>query len=236
MNRHLVTTDIHGMYDELVQLLDIVKYDPTNDVLVNLGDSIHRGPKSAECIKFLRNYADIALMGNHEEKELKIRKARRQGTAQAEWKFNWNEHHLEVDLSLDDEDVSWIEGLPYYYELDVEGKKWVLCHAGLLPWRRLEDTKKSVFSHLRYVNEKGNATRIEQDKNAVHWASVWNGPHNVIYGHHVGSEKYPVINTINGYTTIGLDTGARFGGMLSMLILPTMEIVQVPGTKYRELH
>jgi serine/threonine protein phosphatase 1 len=236
MKRHLITTDIHGMFDELTQLLDLVKYDSANDVLVNLGDSIHRGPKSAECIQFLRNYANIALMGNHEEKELKIRKARRQGVAQSDWKFTWNEHHLETDLTLSDEDVSWMENLPYYHELTVDDKKWVLCHAGLLPWRQLEDTKKSVFSHLRYVDKNGKATRIEQNRDAVHWASVWNGPYNVIYGHHVGSEEYPVISTRNGYTTIGLDTGACFGGKLSMLIMPTMEIVQVPGFKYRELH
>ncbi len=235
MKRYIVTTDVHGCYEELVALLNKLNFDPASDVLINLGDIIHRGPNSKGCVDLLRERAHVTLMGNHEEKEIKIRKAINSGQKKEEFAFKWNDEHLAVDQSLTELDVNWLTTLPYYYKLDIDGLTWVFCHAGLLSWRPVEDTKKSIFSHLRYVTPTGKATRIEEDKDAKHWSAYWSGPYNVVYGHHVHNLHTPLVIEQNGTTTIGLDTGACFGGKLSALILPSREIVQVDSKEYRPL-
>ena len=77
-----VIGDIHGCFDELLELLDLIKEDilaegPGPKYIVFLGDLMDRGPKSFEVIDYLSKYAPdfatpIYLMGNHEEVFLKV--------------------------------------------------------------------------------------------------------------------------------------------------------------------
>ena len=53
--RTLIITDLHGCYDECIQLLDKMAFDEENDTLINLGDTIDRGPKIYETFTFLRD-------------------------------------------------------------------------------------------------------------------------------------------------------------------------------------
>ena len=70
--RILAVGDIHGMYDKLTTLMDQVRFDPTEDLLIFLGDYIDRGPKSLECLDYVmelnKQYPEqvIPLLGNHE--------------------------------------------------------------------------------------------------------------------------------------------------------------------------
>ncbi|MNN07784.1 Serine/threonine-protein phosphatase 1 [compost metagenome] len=69
--RKLVISDIHGCYDELSKLLNKVKYIPSEDQLILLGDYCDRGPKSKEVIEQVRRLVQqgnvIALRGNHDQ-------------------------------------------------------------------------------------------------------------------------------------------------------------------------
>ena len=42
--RILAVGDIHGMYKKLIALMDMVRFNPAEDLLVFLGDYIDRGP------------------------------------------------------------------------------------------------------------------------------------------------------------------------------------------------
>jgi hypothetical protein len=232
--RTIIITDVHGCLEQLIKLLELCNYDTVSDTLISLGDNIHRGPNSAGVVSFLRRYSTVSIMGNHELKQLKIRKAIKSGKTKEEFKFKWTQHHLDVDASLTDEDVLWMENSPYYHTITEEHDTWVLCHAGLLPDRPLEKIPHGVMAHLRYYKD-GKAVQIEDHKDAKHWTEHWNGPWNVVYGHCVHNLISPHVVTNNGYSTIGLDTGCCFGGMLSAFILPDREFVRVPGEKYSEL-
>ncbi len=64
--------DIHGCLDKIQRLLETIRYDPTADRLIFLGDYIDRGPASKGVIDLLlcvqrENPQNIFLMGNHEE-------------------------------------------------------------------------------------------------------------------------------------------------------------------------
>ena len=58
--RILAVGDIHGMYDKLTTLMAQVRFDPTEDLLIFLGDYIDRGKDSVKTVDTLlelkRNY------------------------------------------------------------------------------------------------------------------------------------------------------------------------------------
>ncbi len=77
-----VIGDIHGCYDELCELLELIERDAKSleespKYIVFLGDLMDRGPKSYEVVEHLRTFdpdyaTPVFLMGNHEEVFLKV--------------------------------------------------------------------------------------------------------------------------------------------------------------------
>uniref|UniRef100_UPI00286E8F8F metallophosphoesterase n=1 Tax=Chamaesiphon sp. VAR_69_metabat_338 TaxID=2964704 RepID=UPI00286E8F8F len=64
--RSIVIGDIHGCYNELLDLLAKVSISDT-DRLISLGDIVDRGADSVKVYDFLKNRPNsIVLMGNHE--------------------------------------------------------------------------------------------------------------------------------------------------------------------------
>ena len=62
-----VIGDIQGCFDQLIELLKLVKFDETNDHLICAGDIINRGPKSLETIQYLSNLPNCTVtIGNHD--------------------------------------------------------------------------------------------------------------------------------------------------------------------------
>lgn len=60
--------DIHGCFDPLQHLLDLIKFDPAQDTLWFTGDLCNGGPKPAETMRFIRDLKDnaICILGNHD--------------------------------------------------------------------------------------------------------------------------------------------------------------------------
>ena len=65
--------DLHGCYGELMSLLKFVRFNPECDRLFCVGDLIHRGHYSHECLKLLRSRNKqgkqwfFSALGNHDE-------------------------------------------------------------------------------------------------------------------------------------------------------------------------
>jgi len=62
--------DLQGCFDELMQLLKQIDYDPAQDELWFAGDIVNRGPKSLECLQFVKNLNAQGkakmVLGNHD--------------------------------------------------------------------------------------------------------------------------------------------------------------------------
>ena len=51
--RILAMGDIHGMYEKLVSLMELMQFNPDDDMLIFLGDYIDRGPDSVRCLQYV---------------------------------------------------------------------------------------------------------------------------------------------------------------------------------------
>lgn len=73
LGKDYVVGDLHGCFDELELLLNYVSFDKERDRLFCVGDLIHRGPKSLECLNLLKSRNSknekwfFSTLGNHDE-------------------------------------------------------------------------------------------------------------------------------------------------------------------------
>ncbi len=60
--------DIHGCYDEFMQLLKEIEFNSGKDTLYLVGDIVNRGPKSIEVLEWVLKNSNnvISILGNHE--------------------------------------------------------------------------------------------------------------------------------------------------------------------------
>lgn len=66
MQRMVVCSDVHGFYDELINALDEVNFNPEKDLFISLGDNIDRGPKPQAVIDFMLSLPNkVFIKGNH---------------------------------------------------------------------------------------------------------------------------------------------------------------------------
>lgn len=64
--RDFIVGDLHGCYDELLNLLSVVSFNVEKDRLISTGDLIDRGPKPVECLELLNQKWFYSVKGNHE--------------------------------------------------------------------------------------------------------------------------------------------------------------------------
>lgn len=238
--------DIHGCYAELKELTNNLGFDwnsgvpihPDGRQLAFIGDLTDRGPeslKTAELVWELVRNRKIAFYvpGNHCNKLYRYLLGNKVQT----------KHGLETTVSefLALENVKrdsfrkkfihLYESAPLYHVLDNE--KLVLAHAGIREeYIGKDHSKVKTFVLYGDITGQTNAdgTPVRRD-----WARNYQGNAVIVYGHTPVKEPRVLNNTYN------IDTGAVFGGKLTALRYPEMELVSVPSTmpfvpeKFREI-
>lgn len=59
--------DVQGCFDGFIKLIKKINFDPKQDQIILLGDTINRGHQSIEMIRFIMNNPNIKMvLGNHE--------------------------------------------------------------------------------------------------------------------------------------------------------------------------
>jgi bis(5'-nucleosyl)-tetraphosphatase (symmetrical) len=116
--------DIQGCYDDLLHLLDVINFNPTDDQLWFAGDLVNRGKKSLETLRFIKNLggAAVTVLGNHDIHLLAVaylqKKPKKKDTLNAI-----------LQASDRDELIDWLRRRPLFYC----NKGYGLLHAGLPP-------------------------------------------------------------------------------------------------------
>lgn len=223
--RILAVGDIHGMYEKLIKLMEKVRFNPEEDLLVFLGDYIDRGPQSLECLDYVmalnKQYPErvVPLLGNHEA--MCINYYRYEGHSYGFMIDDLDRDMISVWLDNGGYDtfrqfkklkkaelqkhLRWMRMLSNHYE--TEG--YYFCHAGIQPFIPLNKQRekdllwiREAFFELyegRYGTIVAGHTPV-QDLKRKHWT---------------GSEP-PVMPQFLQNKAIMCDTGAyREGGKLS---------------------
>jgi serine/threonine protein phosphatase 1 len=102
MSKTYVIGDLHGCYDEFIELSNQIGITE-NDLVIALCDIVDRGNKSVELFQYFKeNDNSIVLTGNHERKH-------QRGI------LNYSQEIVKVQFANDyTEFVNWTEKLPYF--------------------------------------------------------------------------------------------------------------------------
>lgn len=206
MERIFAIGDIHGCFDKLVSLMDMIDIDLKRDTLVFIGDYIDRGPRSKEVVDYLidlgrREPGVVFLKGNH---ELMLQDYL-DGTDSATFLFNGGRATLDSYLRgcqktqvypIPAAHLEFFESVRLYYETD----KYIFVHAGLSENISLEKQGEWDMLWLR---------------DAFIYSDFDFGKR-VIFGH--TAFRAPLILD----NKIGIDTGAVYGNKLTCVELPAV--------------
>jgi diadenosine tetraphosphatase ApaH/serine/threonine PP2A family protein phosphatase len=219
--RHIIIGDIHGCLDELERLLRLVGTGG-DDVIVSVGDLVAKGPDSQGVVALARERNVLSVRGNHDEAVLRHRRATLAKTELPRLKRS----HRAVVESLEEPDWQYLEAMPLWLRLPAFSV--LVVHAGMVPGVPLEQQRPEDLMTMRALKADGTASSKLDD--GPRWASLWEGPERVIFGHDAISGLQ-----IERFAT-GLDTGCVYGGSLTAVILPERRIVSVDAKRaYQEL-
>ncbi len=155
-----VISDIHGQYDMFMELLGKIKLKET-DTLYVLGDVLDRGPHPIQTLRKLMEMPNaVCMVGNHELMALECLKFLMKEITNMSideldeemldnlvtWQYNGSKTTIDefgkLDLQEKQDVIDFIGDLLLYEELTVNGKDYLLVHAGLgnfSPEKDIED-------------------------------------------------------------------------------------------------
>ena len=118
-----VISDIHGQYDALMEMMTLIQFSEEDELYI-LGDVIDRGPKSIECMKWIRAQDNVlTLLGNH---ELLFYDGYIHGTVDL---YNTlTEVRGKLTMQEQTEILKWIEEMPECKLITVSEKRFYLNH------------------------------------------------------------------------------------------------------------
>ena len=207
--RTIVVGDIHGCYDELMDLLDKVNF-AKKDRVVAVGDLITKGPKSREVLElFITDERFSSVIGNH---DLALR--RHWNGEDVELKPSQKETHKELK---DEKDrfLPYLNSLPFMIDL----RSHLVVHAGLRPNVELQSQTTEDLIQIRTLGED------RESKDGTPWYDVYDGEKVVLFGH------WPAPEPRRGRMALGLDTGCVYGHQLTAYTIETEKLNSVPARK-----
>jgi protein phosphatase len=228
--------DVHGCFDELVDLLSQLGYSvkkssdgekspsysvthPEGRRAVFLGDLVDRGPKTPDVLRLVMSMkeagAALCVPGNHDIRLMRKLRGRdvqiTHGLADSLEQLDKEPPEFLATAS------EFIDDLISHYVLD-DGKL-VVAHAGMK-----EDMQGRGSGKVRDFALYGETTG-ETDEFGLpvryNWAAEYRGKAIVVYGH----TPVPQSDWLN--RTINIDTGCVFGGSLTALRYPEKELVSI---------
>ncbi len=223
--------DVHGCFDELVQLLDKLGYTvagtrvtpPVGRKAVFLGDLVDRGPATPQVLALVLAMVEegkaLCVPGNH---DIRLRRALQGKKVQpthglAASLVQLASHPPEFKKRVQD----FIDGLVSHYVLD-DGRLLV-AHAGMK--QELAGRASGAVRQFALFGETTGETD-EFGRPVRHdWAAEYRGNATVVYGH----TPVPAAEWLN--RTINIDTGCAFGGSLTALRYPENELLSVPASR-----
>lgn len=228
--------DIHGCFDELVELLKKLGYEISNQPnggtivkhsqdrkVVFVGDYVDRGPKVVEVLRLVmemhKTGIAICVPGNHDTKLARALRGKNvnptHGLAESLAQLENESDEFKTDIA------EFIEGMVSHYVFD--NGKLVVAHAGMK--KEFQGRASGRVREFALYGETTGETDEFGLPVRLNWAEEYRGDGTVVYGHTPVAEPQWINRTIN------VDTGCVFGGNLTALRYPEKELVSVSARR-----
>jgi serine/threonine protein phosphatase 1 len=246
--RDFVVGDLHGCFTQLRQELELRQYDPSRDRLFAVGDLVDRGHESPSVLEIVRRYDIQSVRGNHEDM---IVRWRLHGGKDSAIRCNGGEWLLDMadNTQVVDDIVAYMAALPYAIEIETDDGLIGIVHANVpVPsWAQMVHAlehenrdgplrRKVIWDRSRWKLRRAAgfaSLRRAAAQMVLRLAPGWCEP-----GVHVGGVTAVVVGhtptrkPIVRANVINIDTGAVFGGNLTLLGLD--EIPMLLGRAARD--
>lgn len=226
--------DIHGCYEEFVALTKKMEYDWTTGIPMHadgrllgfVGDLTDRGPSSLRTVAIVANLVKqkkaLYVPGNHCNKLYRYFLGRNVShthgleTTVAEYLALPNQKQKQIRHQF----MELYENNPLYQVVD-DGKL-IIAHAGIRE-DMIGRFDKRVQTFVLYGDITGN-TDAQGFPERRNWAKHHRSESIIVYGHTPVREPHIQNRTYN------IDTGCVFGGHLTAIRYPELQLVSVPST------
>lgn len=209
----IVIGDLHGCFDELIELLDKCEYNKYKDIIILAGDLVDRGNKIKECLEFLINNKNVfSVRGNHDDKFLRY--------------LNKNKVHTKslVDsIEQVGDSISYDKLFNKLHNTIIKFGNNYITHAGFNPLKHPEYTTREFSLYARKYDE--NLKTFTRDDSCPYWYEVERSypMYNLFFGHEIHIDKCRVKSNI-----YAMDAGCVFGDKLrAAIVTPTKGVEKI---------
>ena len=122
MDKIAIISDVHGNLEALKAVLSDIKERGITRVFC-LGDTIHKGVHSSECIKLVKENCEVVLQGNCDDYFTKEHDLSKIDRELEKTRIQWNAK------MITDEDKEYLRSLPLTYEFYLSGSLVRIFHA-----------------------------------------------------------------------------------------------------------
>ena len=233
--------DVHGCCDELETLLEKLGYQyriepaaaysriyfhPQGRKVIFLGDLVDRGPRILDTVQLVyamvKAGSALCVPGNHDHKLVRKLNGRdvqitgmEKSLAEIQVVQNSDQRRSIQDLT------AFLDGLVSHYVLD-DGKL-VVAHAGMK--ENMQGRASAKVRDFALYGETTGETDLFGLPVRYNWAGDYRGKAKVVYGH------TPVVQPEWLNNTINIDTGCVYGGKLTALRYPELELFSIPAAQ-----
>lgn len=236
--------DIHGHYDEWIELKNRIERQDPSAMFILVGDIIDRGPKQKEMLDWaLENITNDGkyqmILGNHEDMKLHLIYDVKEnpddyGDIIDNYGFLYDMYNKEVSPERVIEYLEWMRTLPLYKDIIVNNQRFIIVHGGIsspsVKDNKIMNTNSlNVRNDLLWNRDNKNYSGI---KDAIivhgHSATVFEEAFDlgfdILDDDYVDNLKGKIFNTNNKYNIdCGLVYKSKYHRNLAALNLNTLE-------------
>lgn len=205
--------DVHGCNDQFVQLIENIKKESPNSIIIQTGDLIDRGPDLYDVFKTVKDYDIITTIGNHElnfiQEHFNYKKCRSNARM---------ENHIKLEKLTPDKRMFVIDSMlsmKNYLTVQTSSGIWFVSHAPF----------------MKEINEEldcGNASNYCMSNTPYYEdGSIVKCVHGHLHWNYTCIKEQLLTNKNECYN---IDSGAVYeGGYLTALELTSKKVLTVKG-------
>lgn len=229
-----VISDIHGCYEEYMELIDKISLSTEKDTIYILGDTLDKGPEPIKVLLDIIQRKNVShILGNHEylflyfirKMGLNLSEINNMSEEDIQDFYTYLEDggaitikkYLQLSLKKRQQIVTYIKNSKKYYDLKSEEKRYVMVHAGISHFNERKLLKE--YHTIDFIEDRANyKKRYFKDKNT--YLITGHTPTSLIF-----SDRSTMVYNGNGH--IAIDCGCVYGGKLAAYCIETGQTTYV---------